>query len=129
MIPTTPAKPVEKPPTNITEALAQGAKAGDLVVAPLSPKRGEIPGQPGDLVAGVLKNFWDSPTIIALRRAVGTAIGLALLAVAGQVMAANGDLTSVNWETTQKIAIAAGAFSLASAYAAWWKRNDNDPVK
>lgn len=123
-----PPKQPESPKT-ITEAIAQGLKAGDPVTAPLTPKRGTIEGQPGDLVVGVLKDFWESPTIIALRRGIATALGLALLAISGQVMAANGDLSAVNWETTQKVAIAAGAFSLASAYAAWWKRNDNDPVK
>jgi hypothetical protein len=126
MIPTTPEPVV---PTTIREALAAGAVAGTPLTAPLSPKSGPIPGKPGDLVVGVLKGFWESPTIIALRRAVGTAIGLALMAISGQVMAANGDLSQVNWDTTQKIAIAAGAFSLASAYAAWWKKRDNDPVK
>lgn len=126
MIPITPPTVA---PTTIREALAAGATAGTPLVAPLSPKSGPIPGKSGDLVVNVLKGFWESPTIIALRRAVGTAIGLALMAISGQVMAANGDLAQVNWETTQKIAIAAAAFSLATAYAAWWKKHDNDPVK
>lgn len=123
-------------PTTIDEAKAAHLTAtgealtpGTLLLAPLATKRGPLAGEAGSLVVTVVKDFWDSPTIKALRAAVGTALGLSLLAVSGQVMAASGDLAAVNWQTTQKIAIAAGAFSLASAYAAWWKRRDNDPVK
>jgi hypothetical protein len=131
-----PWKPTPDPaqapsPTNLVEAKEQGIPIGPgtQITAPLAPKSGPVPGKSGDFVVGVLKDFWESPTIKALRNAVVTAVGLGVLAVVGQVLAANGDLWAVNWQTTQKIAIAATAFSLASAYAAWWKRKDNDPIK
>lgn len=117
-------------PTSIEEAKALGpVTAGQLVVAPLTPINGPIDGKPGDFVAGVLKGFWESPTIKALRNAVATAVGLGIGVVTTQIIVAQGNLWDVNWQVTQKAAIAVVAFSLATAYAAWWKKHDNDPVQ
>lgn len=127
--PMTPAAP--PPPATIDEARDQGlAVTGTSIAAPLAPKKGPIPNtESGHLVVTVVKDFWESPTIKAIRNAVITAVGLAVLVVAVQVVAVQGDLSQVNWQTTQKAAIAAAAFSLASGYAAWWKKRDNDPIK
>lgn len=126
-------------PTTIQAALAGGAVPGTILAAPLAPSSGPIPGPepvagtkdtPGrqQLVVVAVQSFWQSKTVKALRNAVGYAIGLALLVVAVQIVSAGGDLWDVNWQTTQKAAIAAGAFSLASAYAAYWKNRDNNPI-
>jgi hypothetical protein len=129
-MPTQPLVQNPPAPTTIEEARAQGlAVAGASISAPLAPKRGPIAGEAGTFVVTVLKDFWKSATIVALRNAVGAAIGIALFGVAMQIVSVNGDLSQINWQTTQKLAIGAIAFSLASAYAAWWKRRDNDPVK
>lgn len=129
--PITQNPPAPAPPTTIEEAKAAGIAVapGVALVAPLSPKSGPIAGEAGTFVVTVVKAFWDSPTIKAIRAAVLTALGLALLVFATQIISSNGNLSNVNWDTTEKAAIAAAAFSLASAYAAWWKRKDNDPVK
>jgi hypothetical protein len=117
-------------PTTIDEAKAIGpVTAGQMVSAPLMPISGPIPGKSGDFVAGVLKNFWQSPTIKAIRNAVIGAVGLGLFGFAAQIIAVSGDFTQINWQTTQKLFIGSVAFTLASAYAAWWKNHDNDPVK
>ena len=117
-------------PTTIDEAKTQGvAVAGAQFMAPLGPKSGAIDLPAGSFVIGVVKNLWDSPTIKALRNAAATACGLAVGVFVVQVLAVNGDLWAINYQTTEKAAIAAAAFSLASAYAAWWKAHDNDPLK
>ena len=117
-------------PVTMDAAKSQGlAVSGTMMAAPLAPKSGQIPGESGSLVVTVVKNFWESPTIKAIRNVVIGAVGLAFFGVAAQIMAVNGDLMQVNWQTTEKIAIGTIAFSLASAYAAWWKTRDNDPVK
>jgi hypothetical protein len=122
-------QPVPSPAT-IDEARAQGlAIQGQMISAPLTAKSGDIQLPPGSFVVTVVKGFWQSPTIVAIRNAVFAAVGLALLGVAGQVMAANGDLSQINWQNTQKIAIGTICFALASAYAAWWKKRDNDPTQ
>jgi hypothetical protein len=102
---------------------------GTPLTAPLAPASGPIAGAPESLVVVTVKKFWQSPTIVALRNAVGVAVGGAMLLVAAQVVGVNGDLSQINWQTTQKLAIGAIAFSLASAYAAWWKTRDNNPTK
>jgi hypothetical protein len=117
------------PPATIQEAKAAGAVEGTVLQAPLAPATGPIAGAPESLVVVTVKSFWASATVKALRNAVATAIGLALLIVAAQIVSANGDVSTINWETTQKAAIAAAAFSLASGYAAWWKSRDNNAVK
>lgn len=127
-----PAEPatVIMQPTNIAEARELGlAVVGTPITAPLAPKEGAIPGKSGDFVTTVLKNFWESPTIQKLRNAVGLAILLALGVIAVDVIEANGDVKKIDWNVTSNAAIAAGAFSLASGYAAWLKKRDNDPVK
>jgi hypothetical protein len=117
-------------PTSIEEAKGiAGFGPGTAITAPMSPKSGPIAGVAGSFVVTVIKDFWQSPTIKAIRNAVFAAVGIALFGVAMQVVSVNGDLGQINWQTTQKLAIGAVAFSLASAYAAWWKRKDNDPVK
>ena len=128
-------------PTTIQDAKADGAVSGTLLMAPLAPATGPItvgvaePVRAGGgraaqepMVVVVVKSFWDSPTIKGLRNAVATAVSLAVGIIVVQIMAVNGDITQINWHTTQKAAIGAAAFSLASAYAAWLKRNDNNPV-
>lgn len=105
------------------------AVTGQPITAPLVSSKGPVDAASGAFVVTVLKNFWESPTIVAIKQAVYAAIGIALFGVAMQVVNVNGDLSQINWETTQKLAIGAIAFSLASAYAAWWKRRDNDPIK
>ena len=130
LISTVPPTPVVPAPATIEDARSAGlAVAGTQLAAPLSPKNGPIVGEAGSLVVTVVKNFWQSPTIVAIKNAVYAAVGIALFGVAMQVVGVNGDLAQINWQTTQKLAIGAAAFSLASAYAAWWKRHDNDPVK
>ena len=126
-------------PTTIQEARADGAVAGTMLAAPLAPASGPIDvpdpvATKGDvvgkepLVVVTVKAFWESATIKALRNAAATAIGLALLVIAAQVVSTGGDVWTINWQTTEKAAIAAAAFSLASGYAAWWKSRDNNPV-
>lgn len=117
-------------PATIAEAKAiPGFGEGTPVTAPMSPKSGPLEGAAGSLVVTVIKNFWQSPTIIALRNAVITAVGLAFFGVAMQVVSVNGDFSKIDLQTTEKLFIGSVAFTLASAYAAWWKRKDNDPVK
>lgn len=138
-------------PTTIQEARASGAVEGTMLSAPLAPATGPItvgvaPVVPATtetlpngtilitpaqepLVVVAVKRLWDSPTIQALRNAVLTACGLAVAVVALQIITANGDLWAINWQTTQKAAIAAAAFSLASGYAAIWKRKDNNAIQ
>ena len=118
-------------PTTVAEAQAQGIVVGPgtPITAPLAPQKGPVQGEAGTFVVGVLKNFWQSPTIVAIRNAVLAAFSIAILGLAMQVVSVNGDLWQINWQTTQKLFIGAVAFSLASAYAAWWKRHDNDPIK
>lgn len=127
-------------PTTIQQAKAQGAKAGDFLSAPLAPAGGPIPvdeapiarkgDEPGrePMVVVAVKAFWQSPTIKGLRNAVVTACGVAALVVAVQIISVNGDISKIDLQTTEKAAIGALAFSLASAYAAWWKRRDNNPT-
>lgn len=124
----TPA-PVPVVYATIQDARKAGAETGTMLSAPLAPASGTITGAPESLVVVTVKSFWNSPTIIALRNAVVAAVGLAVFGFAGQVMAANGDLAQINWETTQKIAIGTVAFSLASAYAAWWRGRDNNATQ
>lgn len=122
--------PVVPAPANIEDAKAlANFGPGTPITAPMAPKNGPLAGEAGSLVVTVVKNFWDSPTIKAIRNAVAAAFGIALFGVAMQVVSVNGDLGQINWQTTQKLFIGAVAFSLASAYAAWWKRRDNDPIK
>jgi hypothetical protein len=121
--------PVAATFATIQDARKAGAEEGTMLAAPLAPAVGAIQGAPESIVVVTVKSFWNSPTIIAIRNAVIGAVGLALLGVAGQVMASNGDLSQINWQTTQKIAIGTVCFSLASAYAAWWKARDNNAVK
>jgi hypothetical protein len=127
-------------PATIQDARAGGATTGTLLSAPLAPATGPIDvpepvaakgGTPGaePMVVVVVKKFWQSATIKALRNAVGVAVGAALLVVALQVVSVSGDVAQINWQTTQKAAIGAAAFSIAAAYAAWWKSRDNNPVK
>lgn len=138
-------------PATIQDARAAGAVPGTMLAAPLAPSTGPITVGVADVVPAktetkpdgttittpaqepmvvvTVKRLWDSPTIKALRNAVAGAVGLALLVVAVQIVAENGSIWAINWQTTQKAAIAASAFSLASAYAAWWKRHDNNAVQ
>lgn len=127
-------------PATIQDAKAGGAVAGTMLSAPLAPSTGPIdtPIQPvarkGDepgrepMVVVAVKSLWQSATVKALRAAVMTACGLAVLIVAAQIISANGDIWAINWQTTQKAAIGAGMFSLASAFAGWWKVHDNNAI-
>jgi hypothetical protein len=129
-MPLTQNPPAPAAPTTIDEAKAQGlAVTGTQFMAPLASSSGAIDHPSGSLVVTVVKGFWESPTIKAIWHVVAGAVGLAILGVAGQIMAASGDITAMNWQTTEKIFIGTLAFALASAYAAWWKTKDNDPVK
>lgn len=122
--------PSVPPPTTIDEARAANPNLapGAQLTAPLAAASGPIDVQPESLVVVVAKNFWQNATVVAIRNAALAAIGLALFSIAMQVVAANGDLSQVNWQTTQKVAIGTVSFSLASAYAAWWRRRDNNAV-
>jgi hypothetical protein len=126
---------VQNPPPVPAPATIEDAKAlpgfgeGTPITAPMSAKTGPLSGAAGSLVVTVVKDFWKSPTIIGIKNAVLAAVGIALFGVAMQVVSVNGDLSKIDLQTTQKLFIGAVAFSLASAYAAWWKRRDNDPVK
>lgn len=121
--------PVPAPATIDDAKAIAGFGAGTPVTAPMSAKTGPLAGAAGSLVVTVVKNFWESPTIIAIKNAVLAAVGVALFGVAMQIASVKGDLGQINWQTMQKLFIGAVAFSLASAYAAWWKRRDNDPIK
>lgn len=117
-------------PATITDAKAiPGFGSGTPVTAPMSSKTGPLAGAAGSLVVTVIKNFWQSPTIIAIRNAVFAAVGLGFFGFAMQVVSVNGDFSKIDFQTTEKLFIGTVAFTLASAYAAWWKRHDNDPVK
>ena len=122
--------PTPPAPTTIAEARAAipNLAPGATLTAPLAPATGPLNVQPEALIVVVAKNFWQNATVVALRNAVFAAIGLAVFGVAMQHVSANGDLTQVNWQTTQKLAIGTVAFSLASAYASWWRRRDNNAV-
>jgi hypothetical protein len=125
----TPPAPVAATFATIQDARQAGAVTGTMLAAPLAPATGPIVGAPESIVVVTVKKFWSSPTIVALRNAVGVAVGGAFLLITSQVIEASGDLSKINWQTTQKLAIGAVAFSLASAYAAWWKTRDNNAVK
>lgn len=127
---TQPPAPNVPAPATLAEAKAlPGFGEGTVIAAPMSAKTGPLSGAAGSLVVTVVKDFWQSPTIKAIRAAVIAAIGIALFGVAMQIVSVNGDLSKIDLQTTEKLFIGAVAFSLASAYAAWWKRRDNDPVK
>jgi hypothetical protein len=139
MIPLPKPQVVSGAPTTIQEARAGGAVVGTILAAPLAPASGPIdvpkPVATTDdmigrepLVVVTVKAFWQSATIKALRNAVLTALGIALGIVAAQIIVAQGDIWEINWQTTEKAAIAAAAFSLASGYAAWWRAKDNNAV-
>ena len=115
-------------PATIQAAKEAGATAGTVLSAPLAPASGPIAGQPESLVVTVLKGFWQSPTVKAARNAIIGATSAAVAVLGVQILAANGDIFSVNWQTTEKAAIAALAFNLATAYMTWWKTRDNNPV-
>ncbi len=123
-------------PTNIEQAKAQGlAVAGTQLLAPLSPKSGPIPGKSGDLVVGVLKDFWESKTVIAAKRIIVSA----LLAVVAVILAQCGlawtagksllDPGAIDWRLTERLAEIAAGGIISSAFFAWYKKRDNDPVK
>lgn len=125
----TPGPPPE-PPKTLDEARAQGVAApGLVVVAPLAPKTGPIPGKPGDFVGTVLKSFWDSPTIKSLRNAIVLAILVGGGIVASEIIKVKGNWEAMDWHVTLDAAGAAALLSLAFGYAAWLKVRDNDPVK
>lgn len=132
-----PVDPVVPPPpapvapvlSSIQDAKAAGAVEGTILSAPLAPASGPVNGKPESLVVVTLKTFWQSATIKALKNAVLTAIGLAFGVVATQIVVAGGAVSNIDWNVTLNAAIAAAAFSIASAYAAWWKKHDNNVVQ
>ncbi len=152
--PETPTAPMKLPPrdiltpTTIQEARADGAQPGTMISAPLAPATGPIVvGVPQvvradtgrlaqePMVVVTVKAFWDSPTIKAARAIIFSAI-LAVLAVLFTTFA--GVWTSghsifepgvINWRATEVASEIAAGTILATAFFAYLKRRDNNPVQ